>query len=63
MPHCLEIKGMVEAMEWAEYIKFQWKKIVGKQESLDIVVYTDCKSLEMALKFAGSVKNRMLSPY
>ena len=45
--------------KWAEYIKFLWEEIVGRQESLDIVVYTDCKSLETALKYA-SMNNRKL---
>ena len=50
---------MVETVEWAEYIEFLWEEIVRNQERMDIVVYTDCKSLETAMKSAGSVKNKM----
>ena len=38
-----DIASVVEAVEWAEHIKFLWKEIVRRQESLDIVVYTDYK--------------------
>ena len=51
---------LVEALEWAEYIKFLLEEIVERRESVDLVIYTACKSLKTALKLAGSVKNGML---
>ena len=36
-----EEASVVEAIEWAEYIKFLRKEIVERWESMDIVVYTD----------------------
>ena len=55
-----EAVSMVEAVEWAEYIKFLWEEIVGEEGIATIIVYTESKSLETALKTAGSIKNCML---
>ena len=54
-----EVAGMIEAVELAEYIKFLWMEIIDGGKCL-IKVFTDCKSLEMALKTEGSINNRML---
>ena len=43
-----------------KYIKLLWEEIVRRWESIYIVGYTDCNSLETILKSAGHVKNRML---
>ena len=55
-----EAVSVVEVVEWAEYIKFLWEEILGEEGIANIIVYTDSKSLETALKTAGSIKNRML---
>ena len=70
MPNYMEIKSSQEGdrfhigsgrvVEWAEYIKFLWEEILGEEGIANIIVYTDSKSLETALKTAGSIKNRML---
>ena len=54
-----EVAGKIEAVEWDEYIKFLWMEIIDGGKC-PIKVYTDCKSLETALKTEGSIKNRML---
>ena len=41
-------------------MKFLSEETVRNQEGMDIVDYTDCKSLEAALKLARSEKNIML---
>ena len=52
--------SMVEAVEWAEYIKFLWEEIMGEEGIANIIIYTDSKTLEMALKTARSIKNHMM---
>ena len=54
-----KVVGMIEALEWAEYIKFLWMETIKVGKCL-IRVYTNCKPLEMVLKTEGSIKNRML---
>ena len=54
-----EVASIAEVIEWAEYMIFLWKEIVRNKENMDIVVYTDFKSWEVALKYARSVKNRI----
>ena len=54
-----EVASIVKAAEWAEYIKFLREEIVGRRNSMEIVVCTDCKSVEAALKSAGGMENRM----
>ena len=51
-----EVAGMIEAVEWAEYIKFLWMEIIDGG-MCPIKVYTDYKPLEIALKTEGSIKN------
>ena len=53
------LASIVKAVEWAEYIKFLREEIVGRRNSMEIVVCTDCKSVEAALKSAGGMENRM----
>ena len=55
-----ETMSTVMAVEWAEYIKCLWEEIQGGRERLSIMVKTDCKSLEEAIKSVNGVKNRML---
>ena len=55
-----KVTSIVEAIEWAEYIKLLWEEYDWKEESMDIVVHIDCKSLEAALKSAGSIKSKIL---
>ena len=50
-----EVITMVEAVEWAEYVRFLWKEIISGEEDYPIRVYTDCKPLEAALKSAGRI--------
>ena len=57
-----ETFSVAEAVEWGEYIKHLWEELNNTEceNEVKIVIKTDCKSLEEALKSANGVKSRMV---
>ena len=54
-----EIASVMEAIEWAKYVRYLWEEIVDDSRTCRIMVFTDCNSLGEVLKTVTNTKNRM----